>query len=425
MMPMPTWIDHLLRSQHQRIKLQRLEENRVMGENLPATPMEPNKSYFQITLCEIHLKDQRELWRTFVPLGLAVSDFYYGGEKHSVPFIVGNNMLREVDDYLKGAYVDFRNTLVAGPVPYTGSNVGLFVGLIRLEVKDLAAGLFRLLGDVVGKTAGAGLTRYLELAVPLGQGLENLLGMQEVELRFGLRDEYTSSAGSAQHFRQGYLAYLNIPEKLEKQGLLVVNDGRLFWKKKQRMHPVDDCDYCLIKIEHLPERKDYANLPFYPLWEEAKKLLLTGETAKAQWKKVELMQQVSCSPDLTEDHSDGLIQFFEYEFEKKLARLNKGKVPASAATRGRGKNALDADPELHLQSTAARAQEAGASKQAVNRLMKLSKNYRKISKAREADAPTEAEYINRQLAALKVLHRGKPRPRELAEAITLSMLRQN
>lgn len=422
---MQNFIEKLMRKQKQRIVFRRLAEEHVQGERLPALPIEPNKSYFQISLCEMFLRDQRELWRNFIPMGLAISDFYFGGESQSLPAIVGNRQLGEAEQYIKGTYIDFRNSLVAGPVPYTGRNVGLFVGLFRVEVRDLAAGLFRLLDEVMGNMVGAGLTRYLELARPLGQGLAELLGMKEMELRFGLRDEFSSRSGSPQQFRQGYLAYLNMPEEESAGDMLFVSEGRLHRQKGGRLRPVDDCDYCLVKIEHLPKRVDYANLSFYPLWTEVRKLLLAKETAQAEWKRLELLQQIADSPDLTEEDREGLIQHFELSF----ARLSRQEIPTTSATRGgksrsaggRGESTMD--PGLHLQRTAFRAEKAGASKAAVGSLMAMSRNWQLVPGEKETEERTEAEAINCQLAALKKIRKKKkPRPRELADAIILSAL---
>src|SRR5271165_169358 len=206
-------LDKWTRHSQERKLYFRVPEDHVLDGDFASVSIRPNANYFQIRLAEMYLRDKREYWRDFNPLTISVSDFLYGTKRQNVPFFIGNQLLQNIRPYLDGQYVELRNTRIVGPVPYLGDDVGLFIGLVRVQANDLASKFFKLLETIVKAFDLTSLSRYLEIAEPLGEGLNSLLGMKENELRFGFRDVFTAKDGDSHRFRQGYLACVNCTEQ--------------------------------------------------------------------------------------------------------------------------------------------------------------------------------------------------------------------
>jgi hypothetical protein len=238
----------------------RIPDDQALDAADESTTFREDDSYFGIRLSEMFIRDERVLMRTFVPLSVAITEFIYDGKKQIVPYIVGNQLLKSIDPYVQGAHVEFTNTNIAGPIPYAGGGISLYMGLYRAQVNDLSQKLFSLVGSILSSFDTTGLSRYLDVAEPLGAGLADLLGMKEVEFRLGKRDEFGGN-DSANQFKPGYLAYINLTERELDSSMLRVKDGALHVARNGGgLQRFTEADYCLIKIEHISERGDYTNI---------------------------------------------------------------------------------------------------------------------------------------------------------------------
>ena len=300
----------------------RIPDQQALDAGEEGTTFLEDDSYFGIRLSEMFIRDERVLMRTFVPLSVAITEFIYDGKKQIVPFIVGNQLLKSIDPYVQGAHVEFNNTNIAGPIPYVGGDVSLYMGLYRAQVNDLSKKLFSLVGTILSSFDTTGLSRYLDLAEPLGAGLADMLGMKEVEFRLGKRDEFAGREGVNQ-FKSGYLAYINLTDRDLDSSRLRVKDGGLQINRNDGdLERFTDADYCLIKIEHISERGDYTALSFHKLWTTAKDLIWQGEPNKAKAAFIELVRELARSPDLTKKHRFHLLQVYKANFEAETAQFS-------------------------------------------------------------------------------------------------------
>jgi hypothetical protein len=294
----------------------RIPDDQVLDAEAPSLPFEEDGAYFEIRLSEMFIRDARSFLRSFVPLTVAVSEFIYDGSKVIVPFIIGKEVLKAVEQYVSGENIEYKNTSIAGPIPYLGGKVSLFVGLYRAQVTDISKKLFGLIGGILSRFDATGLSRYLDIAGPLGAGLGDLLGMKEVEFRLGKRDEYDSVAGSPSQFRSGYLVYLNgTTGELNGQTLFVKDDSLHIGSNNSTLERFNTCDYCLVKIERVTERSDYTALPFHKLWVGARDLVWQDQVEKAKAAFVVLVQELARSADLTKKHRYLLMQAYKANFE--------------------------------------------------------------------------------------------------------------
>ncbi|MGA2403792.1 MAG: hypothetical protein ABSG91_19145 [Syntrophobacteraceae bacterium] len=405
----------------------RVRDDHVLDENFSPRAFTRDESYFQVSLSEMFLEDRREYWQGFVPLGVIVSDFIYGGARQTVPFLVGNQILKGIEKYIEKEYVEYFNTRIVGPVPYMGDGVALFVGLFRSEVNNLAEKLFNVVEGLVGAFDVSRLSEYLEIAKPLGRGLSDLLGMQEVELRVGNRDVFNDKAGDPNQFKEGYLAYINCPAKKIVTGDLWVKDGRLVaGKDRESLDPFTAYDYCLVRLEHLSERNDYTTLPFHRRWETAQASIFDGNLARARSLLVDLVGQLAKSPDLTCEHRYHLMQVYKAQFEREVGFYSevsgKGSEPGAVTSRGTGtgdsKEVLS--PKASIQYAAQVAAKAGIPKDGVRGLLDISRNWESIFLL--AQQPEKADLtdsvLGSQMRALQSMSSSTTRdPEALADAI--------
>lgn len=317
-----------------------MPDHHVQGQGAATADFAPDEAYFEIRLAEMHLRDKREYWAGYLPFAIVVSDFLYDGAIRTVPFFVGNRILGEIEREIGGGRVEYLNTRVAGPIPYMGDDVGLFVGLFRAQVDNLAKGLFALVDSMVGVFDVGQVSAYLGLARAVTDHLADLLDLPAVQLRLGTREEI--GAGT---FRSGYLAYVNCPDsELDRQNLWVRDDRLLHGEREAAARAYTKHDFCLVQISHRTERGDYRKLPFHRLWTEAKRLVAQDKIEQADALLPRLMEELAASPDFTTADRFNLQLLFKSNYEAEVE--HRARLRPSAGVRGtitrRGGGDLDA-----------------------------------------------------------------------------------
>lgn len=168
-MSFDNWLEFLKQTAQRKLYAP-IRADHVVDETYQLKLIPPQKAYFEIRLSERFLHYRRAYGRLFVPFTVIVSEFDYGGKCQTVPFFVGNKLLKDVERYVREQEVDYRNTRVAGPIPYQGGDVALFVGLYRVQVGDWGRDLLDILGQVGSLFAMNPLSNYVEVAKKLADG---------------------------------------------------------------------------------------------------------------------------------------------------------------------------------------------------------------------------------------------------------------
>jgi hypothetical protein len=421
MMTLEQLTEMLLRSRAVRKFYTPITEDHILDVGHTPEIFEPDEAYFVLTLSEMYLRDRREYWRGFIPVCIVVSEFTYDNQKQVVPFFVSNQLLSSVESLVKGQRVEYCNTTIAGPLPYVGDNVCIFVGLFRLAVSDLAKTLFGFIEQITDAFSIPGFSSYLSLAKVIAGGLPDLLGMKDVEFRFGTRDEFTSSKRKGHSFQRGYLAYINCPEKELKMEELWVEDGRLKKGSSRDSHSrYFDNDYCLVKIDHLIERDDYQSLPFYDLWGQIKGKVWDGQIERARKELLpRLAREVALSPDLIRDDRFHVQEMFKLNFECEVDSYfkitDKKSKRARSATRGSDERLT---PRGKIQRTARIGNDI--SKDVGTALSGISSNLERIPnlQPRTRRYQLNKQQFKEQLRAIKGISAiEKPDPNALAETL--------
>ena len=431
-MSLRTLTDAIIRSATQRKFYARILDDHVLDSSDEPRLFASQQHYFEIRLLEMFLRDQREYWRTFVPLTVAFSEFLYAGKREAVPFLVGNQLLAQIQKLVEGENVEYRNTRLAGPIPYSGGDVSLFVGLFRSQVSDLSGRLWKVLEEVIKAFDVSQMSRYLDIARPLQGGLMELVGMKEVEYRVGERQEFSEPNPSLpkqpSSFREGCFAYINCEQKELQIEQLWVKDGALHvGGGRDSLRRLNAHDYCLVQIAQVPLRNDYTTFPFHRTWQEVQMEIhrnASGSRARAAKLMLELPGQILNCHDITEEQRFQLIRAYKANFErdKALASTAPSSTTNSVPMRGGGSIAT---ARASIDNAAATAWERGAGADAVRALREISSHWDQIPGLEQKTTSGPIELSETLLLdQLKVLRTVSPEkhcdPASLADALTIA-----
>lgn len=270
---------------------------------------ERSGEYFQIRLSEMYLTDQRRWHREVAPASFLFTDFQYDGKEVRRPFFVSNSLLPEIPigDDARTLRVHFANISVLGPVPYTGGDVDLFVGLFQTPLVDWRKSLFQVFEKLFGAFAPSPVSPWLEKFDSLSADLLACLGLKDVTCVLA------EHLGVGQHTipRAGYLAYVRHTDPPIPREQLQVHEGRLQRRVNGALRQFDETDYCLVRVQRLVTRNDYPSMPFHKLWEDARIKVLRNQSAEAQALFLDCAEQILASPELTEGDKTHLIRYYQ------------------------------------------------------------------------------------------------------------------
>jgi hypothetical protein len=276
--------------------------------------------YFQVRLTDMSLTDDRRWLQEIVPATFFLIDFDYDSTTVRQPYFVSNQLLSMmpagVD--LRKLRVHFKDTLVAGPVPYAGGEVGLFVGLFQSAIDDKRAALFSVFETLFGSIELGMLTPYVKLADKLSEQVLLCLGGADIKCLLAERRVIGQHALP----ERGYLAFLSGRDGQIDTAGLEVRDGVL----QRAGVPVQDVDYCLIRVEHLAFRNDYSKMPFNEVLARARTAKRAGRAPEAQALLLECAREIDACPDLSTAQKSALI-------ESSAAALYGTPILAEAPTR--------------------------------------------------------------------------------------------
>jgi hypothetical protein len=360
--------------------------------------------YYQVRLSEMRLSDQRRWVKEIVPATFVLTEFDHGTERVRRPFFVSNGLLSYLPQGVDGSRlrVDFRNTLVLGPTPAVGGDVTLFVGLFQMAIGDRLKSAFAILEKLFQVIPGP-VGGYLKLADQLTGEISACLGDSNLKCLLGDRAVIGSRLPVA-----GYVAYLKangVP--LDKNTLTVV-DGQLMQRVGGALEPVADRDYCLVKIEHLAQREDYASLPFHAVFETARKSLVYGERDKARLQTLECIGMIYGSPDLSEDDKVRLITFYQ------------AKLLAIQTVRGEPRGSTSPVLQMQARVLSAGGFEARQLSDSLSGLRDLHQQFE--NQDNSADVPVTNDDLNRFIQVQAEPQRPRPTADMLMRAVAVSNL---
>jgi len=174
------------------------------------------------------------------------------------------------------------------------------------------------------------------------------------------------------------------------------------------LEPVSDRDYCLVKIEHLAQREDYASLPFHAVFETARMSLVRGERDRARLQTLECIGMIYGSPDLSEDDKVRLITFYQ------------AKLLAIQTVRGEPRGSTSPVLQMQARVLSAGGVEARQLSDSLSGLRDLHKQFE--NQDNSADVPVTNDDLNRFLEVPAEPQRPRPTADMLIRAVAVSNL---
>ena len=305
-------------------------ENPEPGLN--GAPFIPGKSYFSVRLIELRLATAGQYLTTFLPMCTCCLSFQREGEKRSIPFIAGADMIRGLIGQKTppdaGKRITFANLSVASNVPVPGSDVTMYLSLCRFNDSSLVRGLLSLAAKTASAVAGPAAAPIIRTATDFAGGLMDLVKSDGVETRFARLDGKALTTS-------GYWLLAASADPAFDAEQLVVRDGQLVRRSGGGEHTIDDVDYLVVAFEHRESLVDdsfalVSELPFHlKHWNAVKKAIVTGNAAACKHEMIELGTAITASPDLTAADQFGLVQTYQnarkqLEAQFKPEKLHKG-----------------------------------------------------------------------------------------------------
>jgi esterase/lipase superfamily enzyme len=303
-----------------RIRKDACSPSEPIGTKIPK-----DLAYFSIRVNELFLKEGRTFLDAYDPMLLVISEFLHGGERISVPFVVGAEMLQLPTEKVPSA-LRFNDILVAGPHPFRGGNVALSVILYKVQRDNYAKGVMKF---VEGVSSAIGIPANIGLLTKVGNafidGLDTLLGMQGTVPIMGHRVEFDTAtiAGFSS------ACFLLTSETRIDESLLRVTEGRLSVLSADGVQQdFRNADYVLYSILGNSRRGDESSLSFYPMRKQALNSVLSGEEGwrRAKATLLSMYQEMVSSDDLISAEADELFETYKAELLKAREKLQTTKA---------------------------------------------------------------------------------------------------
>jgi hypothetical protein len=326
-------IDGIFRARSFKPAHFRIADERVLDEpSADSAPVfTPEESYFSLRLSEMRLRDEREYWQKFTPLASALVELQFAGGRHVVPAVVGPQALADVAHLKPGDHVEHLNRRLAGPLPYLGDDVSIFFGLFRIETDNWARRALSLLQSVGTAFDFSKLTTALDIAGPLTEAVQGLLGMEEVGVRLALNRSYSapsSDGGSGTTLRPGY-------EVMLRRGADELDEEQQarFWVKAGQLHhgdqasalrPYDDADFVLLQVAAANSRGDYTTFDFHTRhWPRVQDHIWAGRDAEAKESLRLLAADLVQSEEIVRPHRWKLLAEYRRRFDESVSEYRE------------------------------------------------------------------------------------------------------
>jgi hypothetical protein len=215
----------------------------------------PNQHYIVATLRKCRIPNLRVLFSNFYGTVHSYCELQTGtGE-------IGKFQTVTTPQQLQGADPDHLDRTIAmdipllGPVPFTGGNLVMQIGLFAMQESDLSAPYLNLLGTVANKAGISYFSTAVQLAQPILDGMNAIVNSTSGGLQIGLYKGFVEPDNPT----QGYYAMVAAPmDQINVSNLAIDNAERLVYFDSRK--EIDEA-YLVFTLERLLERSDWKQIP--------------------------------------------------------------------------------------------------------------------------------------------------------------------
>lgn len=250
------WFKNRWKSEAEHSTYKFIESPHVQGRTMFATPALSGEHYFQITLAEMFLKNDRKWFTEYSPAVYSVVTLKFGDKIETLSHVAGPSGLKDLKADSVNAGVTINYPLIP-LTPFNGGTVQIEAGLVALPGKNDVKRLLKVLTDVSKSLAVPQLSVALTFAQPLVDGITELVGADTTRLVLRLHDAFNQGKPIASR----YLVSINAPDATLDEEQMWVKGDRLYYGPNQAgAQGLKGYDYALFRVDVVDERDDYGAL---------------------------------------------------------------------------------------------------------------------------------------------------------------------
>jgi hypothetical protein len=280
------------------------------------TVIQAGKHYFRLWLSEMHLKRDRDWFKSWYPVTHTLVRFQFGEQQVEIPNVAGPLKLNGVNAGNLENVVKL-NYAMTTLMPFRGGTVEIMAGLLAMKGKDYLQAFLGVMESFAELLVVPQLSAALKVAGPVANGVEKLIGATDGELHLGLHQTLQSQPGGSNLLRPGYIAVIRAEEnEVDATKLWIVEDRLRFGNDLAGSQPFKQFPHIVFRIEKQTERDDWDALTsIAEPRAEMVKALAKGDKDSAKGYKVTAQTAVLLSPDLTVDHKKLVFHQLQKEFD--------------------------------------------------------------------------------------------------------------
>ncbi|TWH49162.1 hypothetical protein [Sporomusa sp. KB1] len=303
--------------------------------------------YFRLRLAEMFLKDDRKLFRNYVPVVSSSVQLQFGSNAaQELPYIAGPLTL-DLDQASLGKGVQLNYSLT-NLVPYHGGNVAISAALLAYVAKDYFQEFLNISNSIATLLTTGQLSTTLKVVASAVSGMQDLFDAGDKEIHLVFHNEYsgTDSLGGVS-LQNGYFAVIAADAaKFETEKLFVKDSQLQFGDDSQSAKPLTGYDYMLFLIEAALYRDDFRYFDDYSsLMDTAIEKGMTNKTDGDTILKT-VMLAVFKSDDLTYVDKTRVATALKKEYEERISFQSKPGSKTGKNTQWLNDRALALDPEM-------------------------------------------------------------------------------
>lgn len=304
--------------------------------------------YFRLCLAEMFLKDDRKLFRNYVPVVSSTVQLQFGSKAaQELPYIAGPLSLQMNESCLGKGVVQLNHSLT-NLVPYHGGKVAISAALLAYVTKDYFQEFLDVSNSVASLLTSGQLSTTLKIVDTAINSIQDLLNAGDKEVRLVFHNEYsgTDSLGGLS-LKNGYFAVIAADATTFKADKLLVKNSQLHvGEDAASAKPLTGYDYMLFRIEAAVNRDDFRYFEEYnSLLDTAIEKGMTDKTAGDTILRTAILA-VFKSDDLTYVDKTRVAVALKKEYEERISFQFKLGNTVEENTQWLNDKVLTVDPEV-------------------------------------------------------------------------------
>ncbi|CQR74479.1 hypothetical protein SOV_25920 [Sporomusa ovata DSM 2662] len=318
-----------------------------ISSDIETIEFKEGQHYFRLRLAEMFLKNDRKLFRSYVPVVSSSVQLQFGSNAaQELPYIAGPLTLA-LDEASLGKGVQLNYSLT-NLVPYHGGNVAISAALLAYVTKDYFQEFLSMSNSIATLLTIGQLSTTLKVVDSAVSGMQDLFDAGDKEIHLVFHNEYsgTDSLGGVS-LQNGYFAVIAADAaKFETEKLFVKDSQLQFGEDSQSAKPLTGYDYMLFLIEAALYRDDFRYFDDYnSLMDTAIEKGMTNKTEGDAILKT-VMLAVFKSDDLTYVDKTRVATALKKEYEERISFQSKLGSKVSKNTQWLNDRVVALDPEV-------------------------------------------------------------------------------